>query len=115
MVVLIVLIAVVIQVIAAVSLKELADRPELPLVLVTAGIGAVALLNGVRFLVWGYVHKRYPLSHSYPLNSMFFPLMLAVAWAYGEAIRFNQVAGTALISLGVIWIALKLHSDQEPM
>lgn len=110
MVVLIVLLAVVIQVVAAVGLKEVADRPELPLLLVAAGIGVVGLLGGVRFLIWGYAHKRYPLSHSYPLSGMFFPLMLAVAWVYGDPIHLTQLAGTGLITVGVVWLVTRVKA-----
>lgn len=109
MVVLIVLAAVLLQVVAAVLLKEMADRPELPLMLVAMGIGVVGVLGGTRFLIWGYAHRRYPLSHSYPLSSMFFPLMLAVAWAYGDPVHLTQLLGTGLITVGVVWLVLRVR------
>src|SRR5690606_2128485 len=59
-----VLSTVVLQIVVAVLLKELAvAAPRSTLVL----LGALALavgLNGVRFLLWGYTHRHYPLSRS---------------------------------------------------
>jgi drug/metabolite transporter (DMT)-like permease len=101
-----VVLAVVLNVLAAVVLKQLADGAGLALVAVVFGIGLAIALSGMRFLVWGYAHKRLPLSTSYPLTSIFFPVMLVVSWwGYGEPTRWTQIAGAALITLGVFWLA----------
>jgi drug/metabolite transporter (DMT)-like permease len=100
-------VAVAMQVAAAVVLKGLADRPGLPLAALAAGIGLAAGINGLRFLVWGYAHRRYPLSVSYPLSSLFFPLMLGVAWLYGDPVSARQAAGCLLITCGVLWLAFR--------
>lgn len=110
---LVVTLAVALQIGAALVLKSLADLGRAPGVLLLLGIAGVALLNGLRFLVWGVAHRRWPLSHSYPLASTFFPLMLAVAWAYGDPIRPTQVAGTALITAGVLWLTLRGGAARE--
>lgn len=102
--------AVLLQVGCAVILKTLADRTDVTLALLGAGIGAVALLNGLRFVMWGVVHRRYPLSISYPLSGVFFPLMLGVAYLYGDPIHITQVAGTLLISSGVVWLTVKTQA-----
>jgi multidrug transporter EmrE-like cation transporter len=102
--------AVALQIAGAVVLKTLADSAPVPPALLVLGIGAVALLNGLRFLAWGFAHRRYPLSTSYPLASLFFPLMLGVAWAYGDPIRAHQIAGAALVTAGVAWLALRART-----
>lgn len=106
----VVLLTVGLQVAGALVLKTLADLDRAHLALVALGVAAVALLNGLRFLAWGYAHKRYPLSTTYPLASVFFPVMLGVAWAYGDPIRWNQLLGTLLITAGVVWLALRARA-----
>jgi drug/metabolite transporter (DMT)-like permease len=102
--------AVTLQIAGALVLKGMADRPHLPLAAVAAGVGLVALLNGARFLAWGYSHRRFPLSTSYPLSSVFFPLMLGVAYLYGDPIGWNQWLGTALITTGVVWLVARVRA-----
>ena len=104
---LVVFVAVALNILSAVTLKSIADLQEASLWLLAGAIAVVTLLNGLRFLIWGVAHRRYPLSLSYPLSSMFFPLMLGVAYWYGETIHATQVAGTALITAGVLWMAFK--------
>jgi len=106
----VVLLAVALQVAGALVLKTLADLDAVRLALVVLGVALVAVLNGLRFLAWGYAHKRYPLSATYPLASVFFPVMLGVAWAYGDPIRWTQVLGTGLITAGVVWLALRARA-----
>lgn len=95
--------AVLINVAAAVILKLLALHASGGRVLVAVGIVLVIALNGARFLLWGSIHKRYPLSHTYPLTALFFPLILLVAYLFGEPVRVQQIGGTILICLGV-WV-----------
>jgi len=58
--------AVVLQVLGAVLLKTIADhRLEWRLVLLCIGVGAVVLLNLVRLGVWGFAHRRFPLSTTF--------------------------------------------------
>jgi len=102
--------AVVLQIAGAVVLKTLADRAPVPPAILIFGIGVVALLNGLRFLAWGFAHRRYPLSTTYPLASVFFPLMLGVAYLYGDPIRLHQLLGTALITGGVVWLMLRVRA-----
>jgi len=106
---LVVSVAVVLNILSAVTLKSIADLQHASMWLLLGALGVVTLLNGLRFLIWGVAHKRYPLSLSYPLSSMFFPLMLGVAYLYGEPIKTNQVAGTVLITVGVLWMAFNVE------
>jgi drug/metabolite transporter (DMT)-like permease len=102
------LIAVSLQVFGAVLLKTLADaRSTLTVGLMVAGIGAVLVLNLVRLGVWGLAHSRFPLSTTFPLSSLFFPAMLAVAAAFGDEIGFRQILGAVLITAGAFWLSTR--------
>ena len=97
--------AVGLQLIGVILLKEIADRHgEVSRFGVLLSVAAVAGLNGLRMLVWGFVHRRHPLSRSFPLSALFFPALLVVAWVYGDPIGLPQFAGVALISVGVGWL-----------
>ena len=65
-------------------------------------LGGVLALNVARFVIWGVVHRRYPLSIAYPASALFFPGILAMAWWFGETVGPLQVAGAGLIMLGVV-------------
>lgn len=101
--------AVVLNMSSAVVLKNMADNPGMSLFNLSMGIFVVFAINGVRFFVWGYAHRRYPLSKTYPLISIFFPLMVMVSYLYGESVNLNQIVGAALITVGVIWLTLKVE------
>ena len=100
--------AVTLQVLGAVLLKVLADQVHVAITIwIVAGVGGVILLNVLRLVVWGYAHRRFPLSMTFPISSLFFPCMLLVALAFGDPIGARQVAGAVLITLGVIWLSYK--------
>ncbi len=97
--------AVALQVLGAILLKVLADQVHVTItVWIVAGVGGVIVLNLLRLLVWGYAHRRFPLSTTFPLSSLFFPAMLLVAFAFGDPIEARQILGATLITLGVIWL-----------
>lgn len=72
-------------------------------------LGVVLALNVTRFVVWGFMHRRFPLSVAYPASALFFPGVLVMAWWFGETVGPAQVAGATLVLVGV---ALLL-SDRE--
>lgn len=79
-----------------------AASPHPSLVLtITAVVGAIGL-NLFRFVIWGYAHRRYPLSHTYPLTALFFPGVLALSYIHGDTISALQIGGTLLITLGAL-------------
>lgn len=98
-----VLTTVVIQIVVAVILKELADAHGggSPMWLLLA-LGAAVGLNATRFLIWGYTHRHYPLSHSYPLTALFFPCILLLSAWYGDVIDWTKVVGVLVIMAGVV-------------
>lgn len=101
--------AVCLQVCGAVVLKTMADnRLEWSLVVLTAGIVAVLCLNLLRLGVWGFAHKRFPLSTTFPLSSLFYPVMLVVAAGFGDEIGMRQVMGALLIAAGTMWLSTRV-------
>lgn len=104
---LIVFAVVILNVISALILKALADNVNPEMMWLLGGILLAIFINFMRFLVWGYALKRYPLSNTYPLVSIFFPIMLVVSYMYGEPVEFNQVLGTVLILCGVVTMSMK--------
>ena len=103
----IVLLVVMANITGAVVLKELAMRPELSILWLISGVAIVVFLNGFRFVIWGIAHSRYPLSMTFPLTSLFFPLLLAVSYFYGDPLPWTKWLGTGLITAGVFWLAWK--------
>lgn len=64
-------------------------------------MAGVLALNVARFMVWGVLHRRFPISLAYPASALFFPGVLAMAWWFGERVGPAQVAGGALVLAGV--------------
>ncbi|MBB6184229.1 hypothetical protein [Oleiagrimonas soli] len=71
-------------------------------VLVALLLSAVIVLSFGRFLVWGAMHKRFPVSVAYPATALFFPCVVVLAYVYGEHVTTAQALGAGLVSLGVI-------------
>ncbi len=106
------LLAVALQLAGAVVMKLLADSyRDLGLGLIVAGIGAVAVVNLARLGVWGLAHRRFPLSTTFPMSSLFYPALLGVAVAFGEDIGIAQLFGAILITSGSVWLTLRLESS----
>ena len=63
----------------------------------------ILFVNAFKFLLWGYVHKRYPLGRSYPIVAIFYPLMYVISIYYGEAQwEATKIVGSSLILIGVV-------------
>ena len=101
---LVVLTAVSLGVLSAIVLKTMADAPTLGMGYLAVGLASVVAINAGRVVAWGYAHKKYPLSNTYPFTSLFFPVMLIVSRAYGEPASWEQVGGVLLIVAGVGWL-----------
>lgn len=87
-------------------LKETTLKGAISWVAILGVIGLVVFVNGIRFLLWGVIHKRYPLNLSFPINSMFFPLILVMGYFYGEPITTAKVLGATMITVGVALLTL---------
>ena len=108
--VLLVGITVCLNLVSAIVLKEAADMGRSSLLVTAALIFLVILVNLLRLGFWAAIHKRFRLSDSYPLTSLFFPMILVLSALYGEEIGPARLAGTLLITLGV----LLLVSSEKP-
>ena len=102
--------SVILGIISAYILKEASLHNDIGASVLVLTILAVVLVNGLRFVVWWYVHKRFPLSSSYPLSSLFFPLILIMGYAYGEEITSTKIIGAGIIVIGV---ALMTHENSR--
>jgi len=108
-----VLVSVTLGLISAWCLKELSQRDNVSINSLFIVIGLVVGVNASRFLLWGYIHRHYPLSLSYPINSLFFPFILIMGYYYGEPVSFYQVLGVILITSGVAVLAYEGKNDEK--
>jgi drug/metabolite transporter (DMT)-like permease len=103
--------AVALQVGGAVLLKTIADhRLVWSVALLAGGVGAVIVINLLRLAVWGVAHRRYPLSSTFPLSSLFYPAMLVVAVGFGDQVGALQVVGALLITSGTFWLSSRVRA-----
>ena len=84
-------------------LKKTAELDVISLTAVCL-IGLVIFINIGRFLLWGWMHKRFDLSKSYPLTAIFFPLVALLSIVNGEIISVTQWIGILFITIGVVWL-----------
>lgn len=97
---------VVLQLIAAYILDEAASRQSGFGIVALVAIGSAIALHGLRFALWGYAHRHYPLSHTYPMAAMFFPVILLISYLQGDPIGAWELAGTFIIAVGVGLMAI---------
>ena len=81
--------------------------------LVAAVLVVVAGLSFARFVVWGAMHKRFPVSIAYPATALFFPCLVAIAAAFGETVSAAQILGAGIVTLGVLMLLLPSGSGQD--
>lgn len=109
---LVVMATVLLGIVSAVLLKEAASQHYQSWLTMGLIFLGVLFVNGLRFVLWGMVHRRYQLSLTYPLNSIFFPLIFCVGhFYYGETVTLQKIVGTFLIVGGVV--ALTYFNDAE--
>lgn len=103
---------VVIQLAAAWVLGTAAGiKPSPGWIVATVGVALAIGLNVVRFVIWGYTHRHFPLSQTYPLTALFFPCILILSYLKGDSIHPMEIAGTALITLGAIVMGIHNHAE----
>lgn len=62
----------------------------------------VLAINLIKLKTWGVINSRYNLSDSYPLVSIFFPLIYLVAIFNGEAnMEIKKIVGIGFILFGI--------------
>lgn len=103
----VVTVTVLLQLLGAALLKQASLSVKLGLLVPVLFIGAAFAVQGLRFLIWGYAHKRWPLSVTYPMTAVFFPMLIALAAFYGEPVTAQQWLGGLCITAGVAWLTLQ--------
>ena len=65
-------------------------------------LGIVLTFNIFKFLLWGYIHRSYRISSSYPLTSLFFPIIFIISLITDE-VNFSlyKLYGVLLIISGI--------------
>ena len=101
------------QLLAAKLVKDASTLPTSRILALATLLAAVLVLAAARFVVWGEMHKRYPLSLAYPASALFFPLVMVLAWFYGETVTPANIAGATLVTTGVI-LCLLGNPDEAP-
>ena len=101
------------QLINASLIKYAAGRDAEQAGMVIFVLALVTASSFARFLVWGAMHKRFPVSVAYPATALFFPCLVAIAAAYGERVSFAQASGASLVTLGVILLLRPSRSGQD--
>lgn len=108
-----VLATVLIQLAAAWVLDTAAGiKPGTGWIIAAAAVVFAIGLNVVRFVIWGYTHRHFPLSQTYPFTALFFPCILVLSWLKGDAVQLPEIAGTALITLGAIVMGNRNHAQR---
>jgi multidrug transporter EmrE-like cation transporter len=93
---------IVIQLVIA-GIVKYSTTQSLTAVLVLAAVYAVVLaLNVGRFVVWGIIHKRYPLGIAYASSALLFPSIVALSYYYGEPVTVQHLLGVAMVVIGVV-------------
>ncbi|HWG10794.1 MAG TPA: hypothetical protein VN693_04770 [Rhodanobacteraceae bacterium] len=108
-----VILNILLQLVSASLIKLSSSTQTMPLGFILFLLGLVCVLNLGRFMVWGAMHKRFPVSVAYPATALFFPCLVAIAAAYGEHVSFAQVSGACLVTLGVILLLRPSRSGQD--
>lgn len=68
-------------------------------------ISVVIGLNIGKFFIWGALNRRHDLSKTYPLTTVFFPLIFIFAIIVGDAVLdISKVVGLIIIVIGIIYV-----------
>jgi drug/metabolite transporter (DMT)-like permease len=66
---------------------------------------SVFCIQGVRFIIWGIIHKKFKLSKTYPVIAVFFPLIYLLSIIKGETILSPfKILGIIIIISGIILV-----------
>ena len=94
---------VIITILSSLILDYAAEFNEKLNVIVLGIIGIAFVLNILKFVVWGWIHKNFEVSKSYPLTSIFFPLIFILAYFKGDVdFSVTKIIGLILIVSGLI-------------
>lgn len=99
-----VMLAVFLNILSAVILKESSIRFDYNFFLIIVISAIVLIVNLSKFLLWAYIHKNYPISRTLPLTSLFYPCIFIISLFYGELFSLNKLLGTFLLVIGIVLI-----------
>jgi len=76
--------------------------------LLSPGVLAAVVLQGIGFAVWVVVVSRVKLGVAFAISGSFFYVLLAMLgwWLHGDKLAAGQWIGLVLISVGVLMISL---------
>lgn len=76
--------------------------------MLSPGVLAAVVMQGVGFAVWVVVVSRVKLGVAFAISGSFFYVLLALLnwWLYGEKLAAGQWMGIVLISAGVLMVSL---------
>ena len=64
--------------------------------------GIAFALNVLKFVIWGWIHKNFDVTKSYPLTAIFFPIIFIVAVIKREAdLSISKTIGVVIILIGL--------------
>ena len=96
------LINTVIQIITMSLIKYSTAIERTQYVVLLAFYGAILVFNLVRFVVWGQIHREFPLGIAYASSAIIFPCIVLLSIYYGEPFTWHQLLGVALVMTGVV-------------
>lgn len=71
-------------------------------VLLMGFYAVILVLNLGRFVVWGRIHREFPLGIAYGTSAVIFPCIVALSVYYGEPFDWRQLVGVVLVMVGVV-------------
>jgi hypothetical protein len=95
----------IITVITALLLDYGAKNYSLVHIASIAIVMVVIIVNFIKFKLWGYIHKQYHLSDSYPAVAIFFPIIYLISIIKEDAVfELSKIVGVMLILLGLFFM-----------
>ncbi len=96
------LINTVIQIVTMSLMKYSTAIERTQYVALIAFYGAILVFNLVRFVVWGKIHREFPLGIAYASSAILFPCIVLLSIYYGEPFAWHQLLGVGLVMTGVV-------------
>ncbi len=96
------MINIVVQLINAAIIKEATVLTSADWMWLIVVYVVVLAFNGIRFVIWGIIHKRYPIGVAYASTALLFPAIVALSYVYGEPVTVKHLIGALLVMIGVV-------------
>lgn len=87
----------------ALILRAATSFDDTQIIIISMLIGAAFFVNVLKFLLWGWLNKRYDLSKTYPLTVIFFPLIYVVSHYVDDTpFTAQKTLGILIVIVGLI-------------